>query len=65
MSAPKKISAAVVDATASDDLHPSLRNIIDQPSLNWIFVGGKGILPEQDVAASFILNTILLHRWRW
>ena len=41
MAAAKKISSAVVDAEA-EDLHPSLRNIIEQETLNWIFVGGKG-----------------------
>lgn len=27
---------------ADDDLHPSLRNVVEQESLNWVFVGGKG-----------------------
>lgn len=26
----------------AEDLHPSLRNIVEQETLNWIFVGGKG-----------------------
>ena len=26
----------------NEDLHPSLRNIVEQETLNWIFVGGKG-----------------------
>ena len=26
----------------AEDLHPSLRNVIEQDTLNWIFVGGKG-----------------------
>jgi len=26
----------------TEDLHPSLRNVVEQESLNWIFVGGKG-----------------------
>ena len=53
MAAAKKITSAVVDADA-EDLHPSLRNIIEQETLNWIFVGGKGF------SSIFLLTTMAL-----
>lgn len=33
---------ATVEADDSGELHPSLNNLIEQRSLKWIFVGGKG-----------------------
>lgn len=43
----------------AEDLHPSLRNIVDQESLNWIFVGGKGKVYKCALHCFLLLNGLI------